>query len=51
MNEHNLPTADDERYRAFALIRRLLTEQGLVHWRKYAVAFRAYGGGGWLHRL
>jgi ATP-binding cassette subfamily B protein len=34
-----LPTADDERYRAFALIRRLLTEQGLVHWRKYAVAF------------
>ena len=39
MNEHSLPTADDERYRAFALIRRLLTEQGLVHWRKYAVAF------------
>ncbi|HET7165974.1 MAG TPA: ABC transporter ATP-binding protein [Pseudolabrys sp.] len=40
MNEHRLPTADaDERYRAFALIRRLLTEQGLVHWRKYAVAF------------
>src|SRR6476619_876117 len=39
MNEHNLPTADDERYRAFTLIRRLLTEQGLVHWRKYAVAF------------
>src|SRR6185312_751099 len=25
--------------RAFTLIRRLLTEQGLVHWRKYAVAF------------
>jgi len=39
MNEHSLPTTDDERYRAFALIRRLLTEQGLVHWRKYAVAF------------
>ena len=40
MNEHSLPTADaDERYRASALIRRLLTEQGLVHWRKYAVAF------------
>ena len=39
MNEHSLPTADDDRYRAFALIRRLLTEQGLVHWRKYAVAF------------
>jgi len=39
MNEHSLPTTDDERYRAFALIRRLLTEQGLVHWSKYAVAF------------
>ena len=39
MNEHTLPSADDERYGAFALIRRLLTEQGLVHWRKYAVAF------------
>ncbi len=30
---------EDERYRPAALIRRLLTEQGLVHWRKYAVAF------------
>ncbi len=39
MNDHTLPSADDERYGAFALIRRLLTEQGLVHWRKYAVAF------------
>src|SRR6187551_2163632 len=38
MNEHNLPTAD-ERYGALPLIRRLLTEQGLVHWRKYAIAF------------
>jgi len=32
-------TDDDERYRPIALIRRLLTEQGFVHWRKYAVAF------------
>ena len=32
-------TDDDERYRPIALIRRLLTEQGVVHWRKYAVAF------------
>ena len=39
MNDHTLKSADDERYRPFALIRRLLTEQGLVHWRKYAVAF------------
>jgi ATP-binding cassette subfamily B protein len=38
MNEHSLPIAE-ERYSALALIRRLLTEQGLVHWRKYAVAF------------
>ena len=39
MNEHSLPSANDERYGAFALIRRLLTEQGLVHWRKYVIAF------------
>ena len=38
MNERNLPMAE-ERYRALPLIRRLLTEQGLVHWRKYAIAF------------
>ena len=39
MNEHSLPTDADEHYSALALVRRLLTEQGLVHWRKYAVAF------------
>src|SRR3989304_1131103 len=39
MNERSMPSADDERYGALALIRRLLTEQGLVHWRKYVVAF------------
>jgi ATP-binding cassette subfamily B protein len=39
MNDHTLPSADDERYGAFALIRRLLTEQGLLHWRKYALGF------------
>ncbi|HEU5444084.1 MAG TPA: ABC transporter ATP-binding protein [Pseudolabrys sp.] len=38
MNEHNLPMSED-RYGALPLIRRLLTEQGLVHWRKYAIAF------------
>jgi ATP-binding cassette subfamily B protein len=30
---------DDERYSAKALIRRLLLEQGLSHWRRYAVGF------------
>ena len=40
MNDHSLSSAaDDPRYGALALIRRLLTEQGLVHWRKYAIAF------------
>ena len=43
MNEHSLPSAADERYGALALIRRLLTEQGLVHWPKYAVAFTLMG--------
>ena len=39
MNDHTLPSADHERYRPSALIRRLLAEQGFVHWRKYAIAF------------
>jgi subfamily B ATP-binding cassette protein MsbA len=39
MNDKTLQTADDKRYRPFALIKRLLAEQGLVHWRKYAIAF------------
>jgi ATP-binding cassette, subfamily B, bacterial MsbA len=39
MNKYTLPPANDERYGALVLIRRLLTEQGFVHWRKYAVAF------------
>jgi subfamily B ATP-binding cassette protein MsbA len=39
MNDPILQSADDERYRATALVRRLLAEQGLVHWKKYAVAF------------
>ena len=39
MSQQILKSADDERYRPFALVRRLLTEQGMVHWRKYAVAF------------
>ena len=39
MNDQTLPSADDKRYGTFALIRRLLAEQGIVHWRKYAFAF------------
>src|SRR5215831_7845527 len=39
MNDQSLPLVHDERYGAIALIRRLLTEQGLVHWKKYAMAF------------
>jgi subfamily B ATP-binding cassette protein MsbA len=38
MNERSLPIVE-ERYGALPLVRRLLTEQGLVHWRKYAIAF------------
>ncbi len=39
MNNRILPDSADERYGAVAMIRRLLLEQGLVHWRRYAVAF------------
>lgn len=35
--------ADDERYRATALIRRLFLEQGLMHWRRYTIAFLLMG--------
>jgi subfamily B ATP-binding cassette protein MsbA len=38
MNDRTLPS-DDQRYGTYPLIRRLVAEQGLVHWRKYAVAF------------
>jgi ATP-binding cassette, subfamily B, bacterial MsbA len=39
MNDQTLQTSDDARYGTVTLIRRLLTEQGLVHWRRYAFAF------------
>ena len=39
MNDHSLLLASDARYGSLALIRRLLTEQGLAHWHKYAGAF------------
>ena len=43
MNEQPLPASADAHYSVLALVRRLLTEQGLVHWRKYAVAFTLMG--------
>jgi ATP-binding cassette, subfamily B, bacterial MsbA len=39
MNEHILPSSADAQYSAWVLVRRLLTDQGLRHWRKYVVAF------------
>ncbi len=39
MNDPSRPQTENERYRATVLIRRLLTEQGMAHWRRYAVAF------------
>jgi len=39
MNEQTLPSAGDAPYGAASLIRRLLAEQGVVHWRRYAFAF------------
>jgi ATP-binding cassette subfamily B protein len=39
MNDLTLPAADHKEYRTIALIKRLVAEQGIVHWRKYAFAF------------
>jgi ATP-binding cassette subfamily B protein len=39
MNNLTLPAADHKEYRTIALIKRLVAEQGIVHWRKYAFAF------------
>jgi len=43
MNEHILPAAADAQYGAFVLVRRLLTEQGMRHWRRYLIAFALMG--------
>src|SRR5581483_10679025 len=43
MNEKILPAHLDERYGAWTLVRRLLGEQALQHWKKYAVAFSFMG--------
>ena len=39
MNDQTLPSADHEDYGTFVLIKRLVTEQGFAHWRKYAFGF------------
>ncbi len=39
MNDPLHSAADDPRYRVSVLIRRLFLEQGLSHWRRYALAF------------
>ncbi len=39
MRDSVIPAGSDAHYSAGALIRRLLAEQGLAHWKKYAVAF------------
>ena len=43
MNDPLHSAADDQRYRAPVLIRRLFLEQGLSHWRRYAIAFALMG--------
>jgi len=43
MNDTKTPGSIDAQYTASRLVKRLLTEQGLAHWRKYAVAFAFMG--------
>ena len=43
MNDHILPASADEKYGAFVMVKRLLTEQGMRHWRKYLIAFTLMG--------
>jgi subfamily B ATP-binding cassette protein MsbA len=43
MIDQPLPASADAQYSPYALVKRLLTEQGMVHWRKYTVAFTLMG--------
>ncbi len=43
MNDHILPASEDARYGAYVLVRRLLLEQGMPHWRRYLIAFVLMG--------
>jgi ATP-binding cassette subfamily B protein len=39
MTNQMLSSSDDKHYGTLAMVRRLLTEQGLAHWKKYLLAF------------
>jgi ATP-binding cassette subfamily B protein len=39
MTDHLLPSSSDEIYGTVTMVRRLLSEQGLAHWKKYLLAF------------
>jgi subfamily B ATP-binding cassette protein MsbA len=39
MTDHLLPSSSDEIYGTVTMVRRLLSEQGLTHWKKYLLAF------------
>jgi ATP-binding cassette subfamily B protein len=43
MTDHLLPASTAEVYTTMSLVRRLLSEQGLAHWKKYLVAFVLMG--------
>ncbi len=43
MNDHLLPASADEVYGTVSMVRRLLSEQGLAHWKKYLLAFMLMG--------
>jgi subfamily B ATP-binding cassette protein MsbA len=43
MIDQTSPSPDETQYRPLALVRRLILEQGLVHWRRYAIAFTMMG--------
>jgi ATP-binding cassette subfamily B protein len=43
MTDHLLPASANEIYGTVAMVRRLLSEQGLAHWKKYLFAFVLMG--------
>jgi hypothetical protein len=49
--DHPIKPVRPDGQTAFQLIRRLITEYGLTHWPRYAVAFVLMGIGAGVHRL
>ncbi len=45
MTDHLLPSSADEVYGTVTMVRRLLSEQGRAHWKKYLIAFVLMGIG------